>query len=764
VAEAAPGGAYAGFEGHVGSIYATSEPWWPPRPEVSGKPNVVIVMVDDLGYSDLGCFGSEIATPNLDRLAADGVQLTNFHVAPMCSPTRAALLTGCNPHSVGFGTVANFDPGFPGFTMEFPDDVATIAESFRDAGYATFAVGKWHLCKETDMHDAGSKASWPCQRGFDRYYGFLDGFTNFHQPHRLYEDNHAVDTDSYPDGYYLTDDLTERSIELIRASRASDPTKPFLLYLAHGAVHAPLQAKDADIAAQHGRYAAGWDAVRQRRHARQLELGVLEPGTELAPRNHEPDHDVGAWDDLTDAEQRLHARYMEVYAAMVTSVDESIGRLRRELEAQGVWDDTIVVFTSDNGASKEGGAQGTTRYLDVLRMGPVDGDVAHDLGRLDLIGGPRVLAHYPRGWAMASNTPFRLYKINTHAGGCRVPFVMSWPSGLGAGERRRQYAFVSDLYPTLAEMAGVPMARTRHGSPVRAVDGLSFAPVLHDGDAPPVRRSQHYEMTGHRGYYRDGLEIVSVHARPSSFGDHEWELYDLEADPTEIRDLAAQRPHVVAELAAAWRADALANAVLPLDEGVGLRGVFRPPHPELEAPVTLAPGASLERARSNALIANRAFVIRVSLRFAGGDRGVLVAHGDQGGGYVMYVDEDRLWWAHSDFGDVAVFDVAPLVGGTHELVVSVEVPEPDRWSLSIAVDGGELAPFAEVRAPSGLSPLEGIDVGADRRSPVHWELGRREGSFRYSGQLDSVRYEPGPLLVDRATRIARLRELGRRYE
>lgn len=434
---------YPGFEGKVGRIFSTSEPHWPARPAPpDGAPNVVVVLCDDLGFADLGCHGSEIDTPNLDRMAAEGLRYTNFHVTPMCSPTRAALLTGLNPHQAGVGTVAHSDPGFPGYAMEIRDDAATLPEILRDRGYRTMAVGKWHLAKDSHLSDAGPRHAWPLQKGFERYYGFLDGFTNLHQPHRLVEDNHAVQTEEYPEGYYLTDDLTDRAVAMVREAKTSDPAQPFFLYLAHGAVHAPLHAKPDDIDKYADRYHEGWDRIREARHRRQIELGVIPEGTPLPPRNSEPGHDVPAWDDLSAEEQALYARYQAVYAAMVDNIDQCFGRLRACLEELGEWDNTIVLFTSDNGGSREGEEHGTSQYFRTLNM-LIPEDLEADHERLDLVGGPQTLPHYPRGWAMASNTPFRLYKINTHAGGHSVPFLVSWPRGLRAAEAgsfRRQYA------------------------------------------------------------------------------------------------------------------------------------------------------------------------------------------------------------------------------------------------------------------------------------------------------------------------------------
>nr|MBA3302607.1 arylsulfatase [Acidimicrobiia bacterium] len=637
--------AYEGFGGTLGRTFAGSQGWGPPRPTPGpGAPNVVIVLVDDLGFSDLSCYGSEIPTPNLDALAAAGVQWTNFHVTPMCSPTRAALLTGVNPHRAGAGHVANSDPGFPGYAAELADDVATVAELFRAAGYATMALGKWHLTKDADMSDAGPKRSWPLQRGFDRYYGFLDAFTNLHHPHRLVQDNHTLEVDEYPKGYFLTDDLTDGALDMVAQVKGSNPSAPFLCYLAEGAVHAPLHCKPEDLERHRGRYDAGWDAIRAHRHERQLALGLLPPGTALPPRNREEGDDVPAWDDLAAEDRVLFARFMEVYAAMVDNVDQNVGRLRTGLAELGVLDDTIFVFLSDNGASREGEEAGTSAYLRTLVSKNVKSieDPAADRERIDLLGGPRTLVHYPRGWAMASNTPWRLYKINTHAGGHSVPFLLSWPNSGGAipvGERRGQWAFVTDLLPTLLELSGVTRPLRVGGVVLQPLAGTSLGAALGDAGAAHPHTEQYFEMNGHRGFYRDGWEIVTRHVPLTEFGEHEWELYDLGADPTELRNCASERPELVAELAEAWELAARENQVYPLDEGSRLRFVTRPPYEDpLRDPVRLLRRThTLERYRSQLLIQWRSFTVDVELAFRRGDRGTLVAHGDQGGGYALYV-------------------------------------------------------------------------------------------------------------------------------
>ena len=774
MSDTAAAGPYEGFEGQLGNTFAGSDGWWPPRPTApGGAPNVVIVLADDLGYSDLSCYGSEIPTPNLDALAAAGVQWTNFHVTPMCSPTRAALLTGVNPHRAGAGFVANSDPGFPGYAAELADDVSTIAEVFRDNGYATFALGKWHLTKDADMSDAGPKTSWPLQRGFDRYYGFLDAFTNLHQPHRLVVDNHTLEVDTYPEGYFLTDDLTDQALGMIAQLKASNPSIPFLCYVAQGAVHAPLHCKPEDLARHRGNYDIGWDEVRAARHRRQIDKGLLPAGTSLPPRNREPGDHVPAWDELSSDEQRLYARYMEVYAAMVDNLDQNVGRLRAGLAELGVLDDTIFVFLSDNGASREGEIAGTSAYLrTLLSSNAVDmEDPAADLARIDLLGSPRTMVHYPRGWAMASNTPWRLYKINTHAGGHSVPFLMSWPNGgdaVPATQRRSQWAFVTDVLPTLVDLAGVSRPERRAGVTTQPLAGVTMKPALADPEAPHPHAEQYFEMAGHRGYYRDGWEIVTRHEPLTHFGDHEWELYDLAGDPTEIRNLAEQHPERVAEMAAAWEAAARANQVYPLDEGSRLRFLTRPPFEEpFSEPARIPRRAhTLERYRSQLLIQFRSFTVDVELDFRSGDVGTLVAHGDQGGGYALVVDPgDELIFVHNGYGTMVEVPCGVLSDGVSVVRLDVVAPGDWRWEVSVSVDGEQRATHAGLPMLAAMAPFCGIDVGVDRRSPVSWERYERSGANPFTGTLIAATWTPGEPAPDAGLHfIELLREMGLKYE
>lgn len=757
---------YRDFAGRAGRTFAGSEPHWPERPQREGAPNVVIVLADDLGFADLGCYGSEIDTPHLDALAQRGLRYTDFHSTPMCSPTRAALLTGRNPHSVGIGFVAHADPGFPGYAMELSDDCVTSAEILRDAGWATLMVGKWHLAKDSDCSDAGPRHSWPCQRGFERFYGFLDGFTNLHHPHRLVRDNTAVEVDQYPPGYYFTDDITDEAISMVKGVKASDPTKPFFLYMAHGAVHAPLHAKPDDIAKYEGRYAAGWDVLRQSRFARMLDLGVLPPDTALPPRNTEEGDDVVAWDDLPAEQQQLFAKYMAVYAAMIDNIDQQFGRLCAALEELGELDNTIFLFTSDNGASREGEAEGTTAYYSHL-LGTVD--TAADLARIDEVGGPTTTPHYPRGWAMASGTPFRLYKINTHAGGHSVPMLMAGP-GVDAdpGGVRRQWTHVTDVLPTLLDLLGLELPEQRQGTPVAALAGSSFAGTLRDPQAPSRHREQHVEMNGHRGFYRDGWEVVTRHRPLTPLDDAEWELYDLLSDRTETHDLAADQPERVTELAAAWDAAARANQVYPLDEGSALKFLRRPERTEVfDRPVVLLPGTpQLERWRSQRLIWFRSFTVDVDLTFAAGDEGVLVSHGDQGGGYALLVEDGAFRLVFNDGrGRMPEVDGGPVPEGPTRLTAAFDAVGGGSWTARLHVDGEQTAELEALPLLFPMSPFEGISVGTERKSPVDWRRYEQHGCYPFSGALRSVTYTPGQPAPDSpAGMLDLLREMGARFE
>ncbi|WP_405177926.1 arylsulfatase [Nocardia sp. NBC_01377] len=748
---------YASFGGAVGRTTAESTPEWTYPPTApADAPNIIVALVDDMGYSDIGPFGSEIDTPTLDRLAAAGVRLTNYHTTPLCSPSRAALLTGINSHRAGFGFVANADPGYPGLRLELADDVLTLPEILRAGGYATYAVGKWHLVRDATMNPAAHRDSWPTQRGFDRYYGSLEGLNSFYYPNQLVSDSSVVDIEEYPPDYYLTDDLTDKAIGYLKDLRAHDGSKPFFLYFAHVAMHGPLQAKPEDLAKYRGRYAEGWDALRQSRFAAQLAQGLFPEGTGQKARDTGPGYEAAEWDSLSEEQQRRFARYMEVYAGMVDSVDQGLGRVLDVVEQFGELDNTIVVFTSDNGGTAEGGPEGTRSYFaEFAHIDDPDwiADVAHDE---ELIGTARLGVHYPRGWGQASNTPFRFYKGQTFAGGVRVPLIVSWPKGLARAEGdngiRHEYAYVTDLAPTLLDLVGLSHPGVRHGLPAKTFDGTSAAELLRDPRATTTHTEQYSEMTGHRGFYRDGWKLLSLHGPGAELDAPAWQLFDVRADPTELHDLSDRFPDKVAELAAAWDESAWANTVFPLLTRQDLAR-RRPEEARLGAPVRLLPGTpTLERYRSQRLIAYRDFTVTAELGgYRAGDEGVLVAHGDPLGGYLVYIEDGRVVVGVNSYGVYRSATTEPLPPGTNRITVETVIRPRLRQDFRIVVDGLPDTELTDQVQLVGMSPWTGISVGVDARGPVSWDLRARRGPFHYTGDLRAVSYVPGPIRVPRAT-------------
>ncbi|WP_110205511.1 arylsulfatase [Nocardioides daejeonensis] len=761
------------FAGKITDAMSQSKPWWPPRvSSPAGAPNVVVMIVDDLGYSDIGPFGSEIPTPHLDAVAGEGVRLANFHVTPTCSPTRAALLTGRNAHAVGIGGVCNVDPGYPGYAAELPPNQPTIAETLRDQGYSTLMVGKWHLCKERDLGVGGSKHSWPLQRGFDQFYGFLEAQTNFFHPHQLYEGNNPVDVDQYPEGYYLTDDLTERALRMITDAVTDQPAKPFFLYYAHGAVHTPLHAKPEDIAEFAGQYDRGWDEVRAERFARQKEMGLVPGDAVLPPLSDAPDKPVLPWAEMPEGGQRLAARYQEVFAAMVGTIDESVGRIRGVLDRLGVLDNTVFVFLSDNGAASDGGTHiGNPQHMSSLNGNarrPMEERIPEELPLLELIGGPRTWPANPVGWATTSNTPFRRHKFSSFRGGNQVACLVSWPRGLGevGGQIRHEYTHVTDIMPTLLELAGVPTATERQGLAADPLDGVSCAPHLRDGSLPTAHTEQYLECFGERAYYRDGWEAVAIRKPLTPFRDDRWELYDTATDVNQMRDLAELHPDLVAELTAAWDEAADQNQVLPMVDGTPVHWFSRNPVDEqlsTRPQLFLPENGTVERYRSSHLIDGRSFQIHADLAgYRPGDEGVLVAHGGQEAGYLLYVEEGHVVFAENAFGPMVSTTPAPVPVGARRISVAVTAPGKARWLVEVLIDGAVVATSEEFVQLTWLVPFNGLNIGRDRRSPVHWELAQRKGTFPWTGVLQSVTYEPGEHAPDAfATMVDQFREMGR---
>jgi arylsulfatase len=540
-----------------------------------GMPNVMIVILDDLGFAGLGCYGSDIDTPTFDGLAAAGVRFTNFHTTAVCSPTRACILTGRNHHRVGMGMLPDLPMNFPGYSGEFPEGAGTLAEILLERGYATYAIGKWHLVPR-DQRAAGPFHMWPTGVGFERYYGFLNGETNQWTPNLIRDQTHVEPPHTPEEGYHLDADLADEAIAHLRDLRLANPDRPFLLYFASGAPHAPHHAPPEWLARYRGRFDTGWDAWRAETLERQKRIGVVPPPVELPPL---PSY-VEPWDSIDPDRQRLYARMMEAFAAFVAHVDHQVGRVLAHLEATGERENTIVVLVSDNGASAEGGPNGSWNQMRHYISDEPD-DLATELAHIDDIGGHRASNHYPWGWALAGNTPFHLWKRYTYEGGVRDPFIVSWPAGLGehAGSVRDQYGHVVDVLPTLLDLLGIEPPAELGGVPQMTFDGTSLGPVLRDPAAPELHTTQYYECWGSRAMYHEGWKAVTNHvnqltlqereALPGAhrFEDDRWQLFDTRTDPTEQHDLADTHPERLAELVALWHEHAERNGVFPLDDG-----------------------------------------------------------------------------------------------------------------------------------------------------------------------------------------------------
>ena len=548
------------FLGAIGSTYRNSEPWWPqPASPPHGAPNIVFIVLDDVGFSDLGCYGSEIATPRIDTLAERGLRYSNFHVTSMCSPTRACLLTGRNAHAVGMGIIAEWSSGFPGYRGRVTRRAATVPEILSDHAYSTYAVGKWHLTNIADYGSAGPTGDWPIGRGFSRWYGFHGALTDQWNP-ELYQDNRPIHFVPAP-GYHLSGDLVDHAIMDIRDHVTSAPHRPFFTYLAFGACHWPHHVPRDYIERQRGRYDAGWDEIRRARLVRQVELGVVPNSTKLAPRNP----GVEAWSAVSPDVRRLSVRLQETYAAFMEHTDTQIGRFVDYLASIGRLDDTLIVLLSDNGASAEGGPTGAINLRKHMVYEQESPEVG--LARLDDIGGEYSFNHYPIGWAQVSNTPLKWYKKNTHGGGIRAPLIVHWPKQItAAGQIRTQYHHVVDLAPTVYDILNLEFPTQYRGAVQMPIHGISMAYTFDQAHAPTRKTTQHFELMGDRAIWHRGWKAVAHHSKGADFDADSWELYHLDTDFAEIENLAQREPHRLTKLVELWWAEAGKYGVLPLDD------------------------------------------------------------------------------------------------------------------------------------------------------------------------------------------------------
>ena len=517
-------------QGGVNTL-ATPTTRWQPRTGIQ-KPNIVIAVLDDIGFGDLGCYGAEHATSAIESLAETGVRFNNFHVTALCAPTRACLLTGRNAHAVGVGNIAEWGRDHPGYHGWIRKDAATLAEYLRPDAYTTLATGKWHLSAIHDQNGSGPYDHWPVGRGFDRWYGFHGNAMDHWHPEMI-ENTVAAYPRKDPD-YHLSTDLVDRSIDYIKDHLAATPENPFFLYLAFGACHFPLHAPADNIRRHRGRYDEGWDVIRQQRFERQQELGIIPDGTSLSPRNA----NVPAWSNLSKQQKNIAARGQEVYAAFLEHTDNQLGRLIDFLNTEHQFDDTILIVMSDNGAAGGGGS--VEGILDVRRNAYYEKETLAELAeRFDALGSDDSYGMYSSGWAQAGNTPLKWYKADTYGGGTRAPLIVSWPNGnIGSGQINGQYHHVIDVVPSLFEMINKPALNTINSDSVLPIQGTSFAYSFDNPDAPTHKRVQYFETAGDRAIWVDGWKAVTRHIAGDGYESDVWELYHTELDFSEVDVLA----------------------------------------------------------------------------------------------------------------------------------------------------------------------------------------------------------------------------------
>ena len=738
------------FNGTISLDIRDSEPDWAPfaaptAPE--NAPNVLYIVWDDVGIATWDCFGGLVEMPAMTRIAERGVKLTQFHTTALCSPTRAALLTGRNPTSVGMATVEEFTDGFPNCSGRIPDDAALLSEVLVERGYNTYCVGKWHLVPLEESNLAATKRHWPLGRGFERFYGFLGGETDQWYPDLVY-DNHPVEPPATPEqGYHLSADLADKTIEFIRDSKVIAPDKPWFTYLCPGAGHAPhhVFAEWADRYA--GRFDMGYEAYREIVLANQKALGIVPAETELSPMNPYADvtgpdgqpwpaqDTVRPWDSLNDEEKRLFARMAEVFAGFLSYTDAQIGRVLDYLEDSGQLDNTIIVVISDNGASGEGGPNGSVNEVKFFN-GYID-TVEDSLRFADELGGPSTYNHYPIGWAMAFNTPYKLFKrYASHEGGIADTAILSWPAGIKAhGEVRDNYVNVADITPTVCDLLGISAPEAVRGIPQRPMEGVSFAAALENPAADTGKITQFYTMLGTRGIWHDGWFANTVHAAsPAGWGhftDDRWELFHIATDRSQCHDLAGDNPEKLAELEALWFAEAEKYNGLPLGD-LNVFETFTRFRPTLSAGQTTftyypgtAPvglGAMVEpRGQSFSVLAEVAVESSAA-------EGVLFKQGAGHGGHVLFIAGGRLHYVYNFMGEheQSVSGPDPVPSGSHVLGVryertgTVEGSHTPVGTVSLYVDDVVVATLTDVRTHPATFGLSGaaVQVGRNSGQPV----------------------------------------------
>jgi arylsulfatase len=762
------------FGGTANRTLDDSEPDWGLIGQVEapdGAPNVLVVLIDDAGFGNPGTFGGPIDTPNYSRMAEEGLRYNRFHVTALCSPTRAAMLTGRNSHAVGFGSVGEFSTGFPGYTAFLPDDCVPFPRIMRDNGYSTSAFGKWHLTPDSQQGPAGPFDRWPVGWGFDYFYGFLGGGSGQWDP-CLAENQKIIGT---PTGfgdeenpYYLPDAMADKTIEWLHAIRAQDSDKPFLTYFSTGCSHAPHHVSEKWARKYKGKFDQGWDKLREETFARQKDLGVIPEDAELTPR----DDAFPAWDDVPDKLKAYYARQMEVYAGYSENADYNAGRVIDAIDEMGELDNTLVIWIwGDNGASMEGTVTGSFNELTMENGIPLTDEMqlqlAERYGGIESWGDEMMAPHYSAAWAWAGNTPFKWGKqVGSHLGGTRNPMVVHWPEKISdKGSLRSQFAHVTDIGPTILEIAGIPMPTHIDGIEQQPMHGSSFASSLTGDDAPEHHTQQYFETIGNRSMYKDGwwlsmrTERIPWVLTPDALKPYAPGQWDPDADPTELyylpddfsqaNDLAAEHPEKVKELKELFWQEAEKYKVLPLMAPLaGFFGML-PPLPEtaryeFRGDVQNVLPGMIPR------IYNHSYSITADLVIPpGGAEGVIVAEADHLGGFSLFVDEGKLTHTYSMMGVFVFRQQAEAVLPEGEVTVRMDFVADSAKPAT----GGEVKLFigdSEVgggrmdhTVPIRFSGYAGMDIGRDNGGVVDLSYADRK-PFEFTGTVRKVVFDVHP--------------------
>lgn len=722
---------------------------WPKIPKpAKDAPNILVIMTDDVGFSATSTFGGAIPTPNYDRLAKDGARYNRFNTTAICSPTRASLLTGRNPHNVEMGNVNNVATGYRGYTSVMPDNAGTIAEVLKSVGYGTAAFGKWHLTPEWEQTVFGPYDRWPVRMGFDYFYGFMGGDTDQFAP-ALYRNMNPVAPPADDPDYILDKDLADEVIGYVHRQKEVAPEHPFFIYLAPGTAHSPLSAPADWIARFRGRFDMGWDELRRQTFVRQKKAGIIPANAKLTPR---PDF-MPAWSSLSADEKRVSARMMEVYAAALSYNDAQIGRILDDLDRTGERDNTLIIFIQgDNGASAEGGPQGL--HTEESMINGFAESMEYLQKHLDELGGPRAHNHYPTMWAWALNTPFQYYKqVASHAGGVRNGMVVNWPGRISdPGKIRQQFLHVSDIAPTIYEAAKAPVPETLDGVKQLPLDGISFGYTFTQPAAKDTRHTQVFEVMQNVGIYHDGWTAgtrpeaapwnITTKSLDVKFEDREWELYNIDKDFSQSNNLAKANPEKLLELKNLFFDEAGKNNILPIHgvyDGAGGR-------PSLSAgrtvfryldPVTRIPenGAPVTLGRSFEIVAD--VVVP-----EGEAKGVLVTQGGRFGGYALYLKDGVPTFHYNATGEnqYSIRGASPLTPGGHKLTASFTIDRRERGSgglLTLYLDGTKIGEGRiEHTYRTWFSNSEGFDIGQDSLTPINDDY--RISDSVFSGKINEI--------------------------